>query len=319
MFTRAFIWVIGGLLAAAGGTTHAFPDKPVTIIVPFAAGSTTDVNARDFAQLLAGVVKQSVVLDNRTGAEGAIAGQALLNAPADGHLLMFTSSSLPVLDPLMKKGMPYDPVREFAPVCTLARTSNVMNITATSPLKTVAEVIAAAKAQPEKLTFAYSSATTRLAAELFQQTTGIKLRGVPYRSSVTALTEVAGGQVDLMFIDHVSAEPFYQTGKVRPLTVAGAQRIKSLPNVPSATQAGVPGYNILPWFALYASAKTSPAVLAKVREAVNQAMTMPEMAANLEKRGLEPLPICGDAFVKFQADDIELWRGVLKKAGIEAQ
>ncbi|GAA4353701.1 tripartite tricarboxylate transporter substrate binding protein [Variovorax defluvii] len=319
MIKRSTRWVVTGLLCAVAGATQAFPDKPITLIVPFAAGSTTDVNARDFAQILGNVVKQPIVLENRTGAEGAIAGQALVNAPADGHMLLFTSSSLPVLDPLMKKAMPYDPVKVFAPVCTVARTSNVMNITAGSPLKTAAEVVAAAKAQPEKLTFAYSSATTRLAAELFQQTTGVKLRGVPYRSSVTALTEVASGQVDLMFIDHVSAQPFYETSKVRPLAAAGAQRIKALPNVPSATEAGVPGYNILPWFAVYASAKTPPAVLAQVRDAVGKAMASPGVASNLEKRGLEPMAICGDAFVKFQKDDIELWRGVLNKAGIEPQ
>lgn len=319
MLKSARIWIIGGLLAAAAGTTQAFPDKPIKIIVPFPAGTTTDVNAREFGQLLAEVVKQPVVIDNRSGAEGAIAGQALLNEPADGHLMLFTSSSLPVLDPLMKKGMPYDPVKEFAPVCAIARTSNVMNITASSPLKTVADVIAAAKAQPGNVTFAYSSATTRLAAELFQQSTGIKLRGVPYRSSNQALTEVGSGLVDLMFIDHISSQPFYDGGKIRPLTVAGAQRIKALPDVPSATEAGVPGYTVQPWFALYASAKTPPAVLVKVREAVDQATKRPGMAVNLDKRGLAPIPFCGDAFAKFQADEIELWREVLKKAGIEPQ
>lgn len=307
------------LLAAAAGATQAFPNKPVTIIMPFSAGTTTDVNARDFAQVLSDVIKQPVIVDNKVGAEGVIAGQALVNAAPDGHTMMFTSSSLPVLDPLMKKSMPYSPVKDFAPICAVALTSNVMNVTGSSRFKTPTEVVAAAKAETGKLTFAYTSATTRLAAELFAQSNGVKFTGVPYKSSVTALTEVASGQVDMMFIDHVSSLPLLQSGKNRVLTVAGAQRIKALPDVPSASEAGVPGYNVKVWFGLYGPAKTPPATLAQVRDAVERALKRPEMNASFERRGLVAMPICGDALAKFQADEIELYRGVLKKAGIEAQ
>lgn len=307
------------LLIAAASATQAFPNKPVTIIMPFSAGTTTDVNARDFAQVLSDVIKQPVIVDNKVGAEGVIAGQALVNAAPDGHTMMFTSSSLPVLDPLMKKSMPYSPVKDFAPICAVALTSNVMNVTGSSRFKTPLDVVAAAKAEPGKLTFAYTSATTRLAAELFAQSNGVKFTGVPYKSSVTALTEVASGQVDMMFIDHVSSLPLLQSGKNRVLTVAGAQRIKALPDVPSATEAGVPGYNVKVWFGLYGPAKTPPATLAQVRDAVERALKRPEMSASFDRRGLVAMPICGDALAKFQADEIELYRGVLKKAGIEAQ
>jgi tripartite-type tricarboxylate transporter receptor subunit TctC len=232
------------MLFASATVAHAFPDRPVTILMPFSAGSTTDVNARDFAQVLSDVIKQPVVVDNKVGAEGIIAGQALLRAAPDGHTMMYTSSSLPVLDPLMKKSMPYSPVTDFAPICSVALTSNVMDVTGSSPYKTPADVIAAAKANPGKLTYAYTSATTRLSAELFAQSNGIKLTGIPYKSSVTGLTEVGSGMVDLMFIDHVSSQPFLESGRIRALTVAGSHRIKALPNVPSAVEAGVPGYNV---------------------------------------------------------------------------
>lgn len=319
MLKKVTTWFLGPLLAALAGASQAFPDKTITIIVPFSAGTTTDVNARDFAQVLSAVVKQPVVIDNRVGAEGTLGGQALVAGAADGHTLLFTSSSLSVLDPVMKKSMPYDPIKDFAPVCTYARTSNVMNVTGAGPYKNVADVIAAAKAQPGKLTFAYASAIMRLGGELFQQAAGVKMVGVPYRSSVTGLTDVSGGQVDMIFIDHVSATPFYQTGKLKPIAVAGAQRFKAVPDVPSAAEAGVPGYQMQPWFGLYISSKTPPALISQMRDAVAEALKNPATAANLDKRGLEALTVCGDALGKFQSDEMALWRQVLAKAGIEAQ
>lgn len=130
---------------------------------------------------------------------------------------------------------------------------------------------------------------------------------------------MAGGQVDLIFIDEVSAAPFYQSDRLRPLAVAGASRIRALPNTPTGTEIGVPGYKIRPWFGVYVSAKTPPAVVAQLREIMTQAMKSPVAASNLEKRGLSPLSICGDAMTKFQLQEIELWRDVVKKAGIEPQ
>ena len=319
MFKNLRSPVLAGALMAAAGACLAFPDRPVTVIVPFGAATAVDVHARDFAQALGSVIRQPVVVDNRAGAEGTIGAVAVLNAPADGHVLMFTSSSIPVLDPLMKKGMQFDPVKDFTPICTVGRTSNVMNITGSSAIKTAAELIATAKAQPGKLTFAYSSATTRLAGELFQQASGVKFTSVPYKASSTGLTDVVSGQVDLFFIDDVSAAPFYQSGKLRPLAVSGASRIRALPDTPSGTEIGVPGYQIQPWFGVYASAKTPPAVANQLREIMGQAMKTSIAAANMEKRGLSAHVVCGDSMAKFQLDEINLWREVLKKAGIEPQ
>ncbi|MFT3721140.1 Bug family tripartite tricarboxylate transporter substrate binding protein [Pseudorhodoferax sp.] len=319
MKLKACCLVVGCLLSSVTSVAHAFPDRPVTIIVPFGAGTAVDVNGRDFAQALGSVMSQPVVIDNRAGAEGVIGAMAVLHAPADGHVVMFTSSSIPVLDPLMKKGMQFDPLKDFTPICTVGRTSNVVNITGSSPIKSAAELIEAAKSQPGKLTFAYSSATTRLAGELFQQAAGIKLTGVPYKASSAGLTDAAGGQVDLFFIDDVSAAPFYQSGKLRPLVVSGSERIRALPDTPSAAEIGVPGYQIQPWFGVYASARTPPATVARLREIMAQAMQTPVAAANVGKRGLSVHVVCGDAMSKFQLDEAELWRGVLKKAGIDPQ
>ena len=309
-------WAFTALIAASVGAAHAFPDKPITILVPFGAGSSVDANARDVAHALSVVAKVTTVVDNRAGAEGTIGAMAVLNAPADGHTLMFTSSSIPVLDPLLKKTMQFDPIKDFTPICTVARTSIMVNITGSSPIKTVAELIAAAKAQPGKMTFAYSTATTRLAGELFQQAAGISLTGVPYKASMSGLTDVASGQVDLFFIDHLSVGPLLQSGKVRALAVAGSKRIAAQPNVPSATEIGVPGFAIQPWFGAYVSSKTPPAVVEQLRQLVSQAVDTPATKAAMEKRGQEHLVVCGNALAKLQADEINLWRGVIKKAGI---
>lgn len=310
---------IAAMLLAASAVTHAFPDKPITMIIPFAAGSSTDVVARDIGNLLAAALKQPVVFDNRTGAEGTIAANAVLNAPADGHTLLFTSSSLPVLDPLMKKNLPYDFVRDFAPVCSVSRVPFLVNVTGSSSLQTGADLISAAKAAPGKLTFAYSSASTRLAGELFQQAAGIKLSGVPYRSSVAGLTDVSGGQVDLFFIDDVSAGPFLQSGRLRPLLVAGPQRLRQLPNVPAATEMGLSGYTVQPWSGIYMSAKVPATVQRVVREAVARVVTSPAANAIYEKRNLIPMPLCGEELQKFQADDTAQWRQVITRSGIEPQ
>lgn len=312
-------WLFAAALTMAAGAALAFPDRAITLIVPFSPGTTNDVNARDFAQVLSAVTKHPVVIDNRVGAEGTIGGQALLNAPADGHTLMFTSNSLTVFDPLLKKTLPYDPLKDFVPVCATAKTNLLVNATGSGPLKNVADLLATARARPDTITFAYSSTSMRLAGELFQQAAGVKLRSVPYRSSVTALTDLSGGQVDLIFIDRVSALPFYESGKVRPLASSGSRRLSTLPGVPTAAEAGVPGFSVQPWFGVYASARTPQAILNQVSEAVTSALKSPDMAANVQKRGLEPFTLCGNALVKYRDEETSLWRGVTRKAGIEPE
>jgi len=319
MTNRFRTWTLPALSLCAMGAAQAFQDRPVTMIVPFGAATAVDLQARDFAQALGSVLGQSVIVDNRPGAEGAIGAMAVLNARADGQTIMFTSSSIPVLDPVMKKSMQYDPVKDFVPVCILGSTSNVINITGASAIKSAVDLIAAAKAQPGRLTFAYSSASTRLAGELFQQAAGVKFTGVPYKASSTGLADVASGQVDLFFIDDVSASAFYQNHRLRPLAVAGPERIRALPDTPSASEIGVPAYDIRPWFGVYLSAKTAPELVRQWRELMLKAMDSPIAKANMEKRGLAPIRVCGDAMAKTQANETALWREVTSKAGIEPQ
>lgn len=299
--------------------SHAYPDKPLTMIIPFASGSATDVAGRSFAEVLSQSLNKPVAVSNKTGAEGQIALREVLSGPNDGHTLLFTSSSVPVLDPLMKTSLTYDPVKELTPICTVGNITFLMNITGSSPMKTVGEVIAAAKAAPGQISFAYSSASMRLAGELFQQAAGIKLNAVPYRSSAAALTEVSGGLVDLVFIDSTSAGAFYQSGKLRPLIVSGEKRLKELPEVSTSVENGLADFKVMPWFGVYVSAKTPPPIVEQVRKAVTESMNRPDMQSAIEKRNLNFLLICGENMKKFQDDEIALWRRVIKNAGIQPQ
>ena len=314
---KLLAFVLLGVVTVA--SYAAYPERPLKLIVPGSAGTFTDVLARAFAQALSPHIKQPVVIENIVGAEGAIGAQAAARAAPDGYTALFVSSSTTILDPLLKQSLPFNPAKDFTPVCSIARIGNVVNMSSALPYKSIGEFIAAAKKEPGKYTFAYSSATTRLAGELFQQQAGVKLTNVPYRSSAPGLNDVAGGQVSLFFIDHVSALPFYQSGKLRPLLAAGAQRYKALPDVPSAVEAGVPGYEIWPSTAIFLPAKTPAPIVAQLRDAVAQALKAPSMAAMRERSGLEEFSICGDEMVKYEQREIERWEQVIKKAGIEKQ
>ena len=310
--------VVAGIAAASFAAT-AFPTKPVTIVVPFGAGSVTDSLARDIGKVLSEQVGQPVVVENRTGAEGLIGAQSVLTAPADGHTLMFTSSSLTVLDPLMKKQLPYNPSKDFAPICGVGSNDNDLNVSVTSPYKTLPEFIAAAKASPGKLTFGHASATTRLAGELFSQAAGVKLTAVPYRTTIAGLTDVAGGQIDAFFVDHVSTAALRQSGKIRALTVAGDQRLKAMPDVPSSKEQGLPDHDPKSFFAFYASANTPADITQKLRQIVAQLVKSPAIVDLIDKRALIPVSMCGDALSQHIVRETERMRAVIERAGIEKQ
>jgi tripartite-type tricarboxylate transporter receptor subunit TctC len=319
MLKRIHCCLAAAVLMAATTAVAAFPDKTVTLIVPFPAGASTDVAARDLAQELAVVFKQAVVVDNKSGAEGNIGAQAMLTAAPDGHTMLFTSSSTTVLDPVMRKTMAFDPLKDFVPICSATQIDLFLYVTGSSPYKNLADLIAAAKAQPGKLTFAYSSATTRLAAELFALSANIKLTGIPYKAVVGGLTDVSSATVDMMVVDQVSGVPFVQSGKLRMLAIAAPQRSASAPDVPTGSELGLADFTIAPWNGVFVSAKTPPATVEQLRTLMLQATQSPSYAASLAKRNLRGFHVCGDALGKFQRDDIERARRTMKAAGIEPQ
>jgi len=304
---------------ASAPAQSGYPDRPVRLIVPASAGTVTDILARELAQILSPILKQPVIIENLIGAEQLIGTQAAVRAKPDGHTILFVSSSTTILDPVARASLPYDTTKDLAAGCAIGKTGNVLNMSSTLPFKTVNELIDAAKAAPEKYSFAYSSATTRMSGELFQQAAGIKLLGVPYKSSAGGLTDVAGGFVHLFFIDPASAAPHYASGKIKPMLVASRERFKTLPNVPTGIEMGLPGYEIWPSFGTWLPAGTPPHILSAAREALDKALKTSDFAAVLAKHGVEPFHACGDDLAKYTQDEIARWTEIFKKAGLAKQ
>ena len=260
-----------------------------------------------------------MIIENLVGADQLIGTQAAVRAKPDGHTMLFVSSSSTVLDPVLRASLPYDIGKDLTAGCAVTKNSIVMNMSATLPFKTVGEFIAAAKTEPEKYSFAYASATTRLAGELFQLSAGIKLLSVPYKGSAAGLTDVASGLVNLMFIDPTSAGPHYRSGKLKPMLVASRERYKGLPDVPTGVEAGLSGFELWPSFGTWLPAGVPPEILNTLRGALDKALRTPEFAAVLAKHGVDPFHACGNDLAKYTQDEIVRWTEIAKKAGIEKQ
>ena len=312
------------LLAAAalhGGAAIAqdYPAKTITFYVPFAAGSATDTLARSLGQGITGETKQNVVNDNRPGANGIIATQAFIRTPADGYTVLIGTNTTHAANEHLYKKIPYDPVRDFTPVTTLARGGQVMIVHPRVPVNTVKEFIALAKRQPGKLTFGSGSSSSRVASELFQQMAGLQLVHVPYKSNPMAVTDLVGGHIDMMITDVVTGLPQVQAGKVRALGVSSPQRLPNVPELPTIAEAGVKGYELTFWFAAYLPAKAPPAVTARLRELFISAAKSAQAQAFFKTTGIEPWTTTSAELVKFQASESAKWAKVIKAAGIQPE
>ena len=311
---------IAAIMAVTGiAVAQDYPSKPVTFFVPFAAGSATDTLARSLGQGITVETRQNVVIDNRPGANGIIATQAFIKTPADGHTVLIATNTTHAANEHLYKKIPYDPVRDFTPVTTLARGGQVMIVHPRVPAKTVKEFIALAKRQPGKLTFGGGSSSSRVASELFQQMAGLKLVHVPYKSNPMAVTDLVGGHIDMMITDVVTGLPQVEAGKVRALGVSSPKRLPNVPELPTIAEAGVPGYELTFWFAAYLPAKAQPAVVARLRELFINATRAPSAQSFFKTTGIEPWTTATAELVKFQASESAKWAKVIKAAGIEPE
>jgi tripartite-type tricarboxylate transporter receptor subunit TctC len=303
----------------AAAIAQEYPAKTITFYVPFAAGSATDTLARSLGQGITAETKQNVVNDNRAGANGIIATQAFIRTPADGYTVLIGTNTTHAANEHLYKKIPYDPVRDFTPVTTLARGGQVMLVHPRVPVKTVKEFIALAKRQPGKLTFGSGSSSSRVASELFQQMAGLKLVHVPYKSNPMAVTDLVGGHIDMMITDVVTGLPQAQAGKVKALGVSSPQRLPNVPELPTIAEAGVPGYELTFWFAAYLPAKAPPAVAARLRELFINATKSAPAQSFFKTTGIEPWTTTSAELVKFQASESAKWAKVIKAAGIEPE
>ena len=304
--------------AAMAQTEAKWPVKPVKWVVPFPPGGAMDVIARTLGDRVAQDLGQPFVIENRPGAGGNIGADYVAKQPADGHTIMITSIGMATNKALYAK-LSYDPVKDFAPVSLLAVVPNVLVVNAARNAdRSVKDVLAHARREPGKLTYASAGNGTsiHLAGEVFASMANLQLLHIPYKGSGPAVTDMLGGQVDLMFDSITSARPHIQSGKLQALGVTSARRSSALPDVPTIAEAGVPGYEVSPWFAVFAPAGTPADVVAKLNKALNAAMRQPVILKKLESVGAEPIGSTPQTLAEHLNKELVRWAALIKERDI---
>jgi tripartite-type tricarboxylate transporter receptor subunit TctC len=320
---RALVLAAAGALAIAPFAAQAqaaFPSKALTIIVPFSAGGTTDILARVVGQYMAKDLGQPVIIDNRAGAGGNIGAQMVARAAPDGYTLLMGTVGTHAINQSLYKKMAFDPIKDFAPLTRVALVPNLLVANPSQPYKNVKELIAYAKANPGKVTFASSGSGTsiHLSGEMFSQMAGVDMQHIPYKGSAPALTDLLGGQTAIMFDNMPSVIGHVKAGKLRPLAVTTPQRSPALPDVPTVAEAGVPGYSATSWFGLLAPANTPAPVIAKLNASILKALADPEVKKKMAEQGAEPHGEKPEQFAEFIRSETAKWGQTVKKSGATA-
>ncbi|MBS0292624.1 MAG: tripartite tricarboxylate transporter substrate binding protein [Proteobacteria bacterium] len=320
---HALATVAAALALALAGTASAqapaYPAKAITFIVPFAAGSATDQLARALGQSVTTDTKQPVVVDNKAGASGMIAAQAVARAAADGYTVLITTNTTHAANVHLYKKLSYDPVKDFAPVTGLGKGGQVLVVNASSPYKNVSDLLAAAKKDPGKLSFGSGSSSSRMAGEMLKQLAHVDILHVPYKSNPLAITDLLGGQITMMITDTSTGVPQIKSGKLRALGYSTQKRSAQLPDVPTIAEAGVKGYDMGYWFAAYVPAGTPAPVVARLNELLTRATKSAAAKSFFATSGSEAWTTTPEELAKFQASETQKWGKVIKAAGIEPE
>src|SRR5215218_7240051 len=302
-------------LACVATLAHAdYPEKQITFVVPFAAGSATDQLARALGQEVTRITKQPVIVDDKPGASGVIGAEAVKKAAPDGYTVFITTNTTHAANEHLFKKIPYDPVKDFLPVTGLGKGGQIMIVNPSSPAKSVSEFIALAKAQPGKISFGSGSSSSRVAGEMLQQLAGIELLHVPYKSNPLAINDLLGGQINMMITDMATGLPQVKGGKVRALAVSTTKRSPLVPDLQTIEEAGVKGYDMSFWFAAYVPANTPPAVVNKLHDVLIEATKGAAMQNFYATTGTDPFTTTPAELGKFQVAESEKWKTIIKKA-----
>lgn len=316
---KALALLVALVLAAGGaGAQERYPQRPVRIVVPFAAGGSTDIFARLIGERLSGVLGQPVVIENRPGAAGNIGAEAVARSAPDGHTLLMATTGVMAINNALYKNMSYDAATDFDYVVFVASITNVLIVGADSPLRSVADVIAEAKRSPGKLTFASSGAgsSTHMSAELFKIMAGVDLLHVPYKGSALAMPDIVTGRVSMLFENMPGAISHIRAGTVRALAVTGLRRSSALPEVPTVAESGVPGYESLSWSGIAVAAGTPRDVIARLNREINAILAAPDMRQKLAEQGAEAVGGTPEAFAEHAKREREKWGRVIRDANI---
>jgi tripartite-type tricarboxylate transporter receptor subunit TctC len=313
------IALVASILTTSLASAADYPVRPIKLVVPYAAGGPTDVLGRLIADHLGKDLKQTAIVENKPGAQGAIGAEMVARAEPDGYTLFVTAASIIVLNPLLYKKLPYDPVKDLRVLSVMTDLPVVMEVHPSVPAKTVAEFVAYAKANPGKLNFgsAGTGGTVHLAGEMFKQIAGVEMTHIPYKGAGPALQDLVGGSIQVMFDTLSTALPPIKGGLLRPLGVSSAQRSPDLPDVPTVAESGYPDYLVSVWFGVAAQSKLPDDVADKISASLNRAMNDDAFRASLEKIGFPVLRPRTSAQIKeFIDDDRARWSKVIKAQNI---
>jgi tripartite-type tricarboxylate transporter receptor subunit TctC len=308
-------------LALSAPSLAAYPDKPVTIIVPFPPGGSTDMVARTIAPKLQEKLGQPFVIDNRAGATGAIGATAVKNAAPDGYTFLVASIGVYAINPFIQKKLQYDPVKDLDPITVAVRAPNVLVTSPNFPAKSVPELIALLKKTPDKVTFASSGAgsSDHLTAALFWQKTGTSGIHVPYKGGAPAITDLLAGHTDVSFQNINAVISHIKAGKLKVLATTGDKRSSLLPDVPTLAEAGVPGVNVYSWQAVAGPKGLAADAKKKLHDGIVAALNDPENRKRMEDVGFEIIANTPEQMAQYQAQELERWRQVIEVGKIELE
>jgi tripartite-type tricarboxylate transporter receptor subunit TctC len=314
---RTGLLLLAGVMCASTAFADAYPDKPIRLVVPFPAGGPTDMVARPLAQFLGEQLKQSVIVDNRGGAGGGIGAEVVAKAPADGYTLLMATVGTQAINATLYRKLGYDPVKDFTPISLVAAAPVALVVHPSVPVSSVAELIALAKSKPGSLNFGSAGNGTpgHLTGEMFRAATGVDLKHVPYKGSAPALSDLLGGQIQIMFDPLQSVLAQVRAGRLKLLAISSKTRSPAAPDVPTFAEAGLKDFEATAWWAVFAPASLPPAIAARLNTSINAVVKTPAFRALLEPQGVTVLGDSREALAQFQHSEIDKWGNAVRASG----
>jgi tripartite-type tricarboxylate transporter receptor subunit TctC len=308
-------------LAASATLAQTFPQRPVRLVVPYPPGSGTDIAARILGQKLTESWGQQVIVENKPGAGAIIGVDAVAKAAPDGYTIGIADTGPLAINPALYPKLPYNPVRDLAPVTLVANLPFILVVNPSLPVHNVAELVALAKSKPGQINYASvgNGSAVHLATELFKTRAGINLTHIPYKGSAPALQGLLGGEASVMFVNLLSAKALVQSGKVRALAAAPGKRIAAMPDLPTIAEAGVPGYQFEAWFGIVAPAGTPKPVIDKLNQDLRRVIALPQVRDVFDQGGFEPVGSSVESFANLIPGEIERWGKLVRESGAKVE
>jgi len=317
MNTHRLLLALIACTACSVSFGQAWPSKPIRLVVPFPAGGGTDIIAREVAQKITETTKWAFIIDNKPGSGGNIGLDSVAKSPADGYSLVLGQTSNLAINPSLYKKLPYDPVKDLAPISMVASAPMTLVVATDSPYKSLADLVSAAKAKPGTINFASSGNGTvgHLATELFQKEAGIKLVHIPYKGAAQGMTDVIGGQVQIYVASIPTVIGHIKSGKMRALAVTSLKRVDDIPQTPTLAESGYTGFQATTWFGILGPAKLPKDMVVKLNAEINKALQNPELQKKLSDQGADVAGSTPDQFAKLIRGEMSKWGKVVKESG----